>query len=111
MHVHGNSGTVALDLIAARLAGARVRIAHSHNTAAGHPAVHRLMKPLMLLNANGRMACGRETGQWMFGNRPFEVVPIASDADEFAFDARGGRKKRREMGVGDGGHPADAGGC
>ncbi len=102
VHVHGNSGTVALDLIAARLAGARVRIAHSHNTAAGHPATHRLMKPLMLLNANGRMACGREAGRWMFGKHPFEIVPIASDAEEFAFDASRREEKRREMGVGDG---------
>ena len=100
VHVHGNSGSVALDLIGARLGGAKVRIAHSHNTTTGHPVTNRLMKPLMLMNANGRMACGREAGKWMFGNRPFEVVPIVSDADEFAFDAARRDQKRREMGVG-----------
>ncbi len=100
VHVHGNSATVALDLLASRLGGARVRIAHSHNTTTGYPLVNRLLKPLMFLNANGRMACGREAGQWMFGNRPFDVIPIASDADEYAFDAARREQKRREMGVG-----------
>ncbi len=99
VHVHGNSGSVALDLIAARLGGARVRITHSHNTTTAHPLANRLMKPLMLLNANERMACGQEAGRWMFSDRPFEVVPIATDPDEFAFDAARREEKRRELGV------------
>ncbi len=100
VHVHGNSATVALDLLAARLGGAGVRIAHSHNTTTSYPLVNRLLKPLMFMNANGRMACGREAGQWMFGSRSFDVIPIASDADEYAFDAARRDQKRREVGVG-----------
>ena len=100
VHVHGNSATVALDLLAARLGGAGVHIAHSHNTTTSYPLVNQLLKPLMFMNANGRMACGREAGQWMFGSRSFDVIPIASDADEYAFDAARRDQKRREMGVG-----------
>jgi len=86
VHVHGSSGTMAVEMLAARHAGVPARIVHSHNTFTTHPRIHRLLLPALLRAANVRMACGTEAGRWLFGELPFEVVPIASDPDAFAFD-------------------------
>lgn len=45
VHVHGNSNTMAIELLAAQVAGCKVRIAHSHNTTSDHMVVHRLLSP------------------------------------------------------------------
>ena len=102
VHVHGNSASLALELVAAHLGGARVRIAHSHNTATKHPLLHRLLKPVMLRHATARMACGADAGRWLFGDRPFEIVPIASDPAAFAFNSDTRSRLRSEMGLGEG---------
>lgn len=101
-HVHGSSSTLSLELAAARLAKVPVRIAHSHNTSTRFPVVHRLLKPLMLREANARMACGRDAGRWLFGDLPFEVIPIASDPDQYRFDAAARAATRAALGLAEG---------
>ena len=99
VHVHGNSATLAVEMTAAWLGGAKARIAHSHNTYCMHPNFDRLLRPLFQWMTNGRMACGAEAGRWMFGNRPFEIIPIASDPVEYRFDADHRRAARAAMGI------------
>ena len=99
VHVHGNSATLAVDLLATWLGGARVRIAHSHNTSCTHPKLNRLLNPLFQALTNARMACGVEAGQWMFGKRAFEVIPIACDPAVYRFDAARREAARAAMGI------------
>ena len=101
VHAHGNSATLAVEMVAALLGGAKVRIAHSHNTATTFPGLNLLLNPLFQLLTTARMACGREAGRWLFGNRPFEVVPVASDPRDYRIDAACRSKMRKEMGIGD----------
>ena len=58
VHCHGNSCTLAIDLLAAKLGGAKVRIAHSHNSQCKFALLHRLLRlPFNLLYTRA-MACG-----------------------------------------------------
>jgi len=98
VHCHGNSCTLAVDLLAAKLGGARVRIAHSHNSRCLHSALHRLLRlPFNLLYTHA-MACGDEAGRWLFGKRPFTIVRNAIDARAFAYDEDIRAALRREFG-------------
>ncbi len=99
VHIHGNSATLAVETTAAWLGGAKARIAHSHNTYCMHPRLNRLLGPLFQLTANARMACGVEAGKWMFGKRPFEVIPIAADPVQYRFDAQRREAARQAMGI------------
>ena len=45
IHIHGNSATMAVETMAAALAGVKVRIAHSHNTTCTHMKAHRILYP------------------------------------------------------------------
>lgn len=101
VHVHGNSSTLAFDMLAARMAGAPVRIAHSHNTRCKHIVMHRLLRPVLLRCANVRFACGREAGEWLFPGREFEVIRNASDGRAYGFDAAKRDEVRQRMGLTD----------
>ena len=46
VHVHGNSATMAIDLLAAKLGGCRKMIAHSHNTRCDQERADKLLRPL-----------------------------------------------------------------
>ena len=101
VHCHGNSCTLAIDLLAAKLGGAKVRIAHSHNTQCKFTLLHRLLRlPFTVLYTHS-MACGEEAGRWLFGRAPFTVVRNAIDARRFAYDPAVREEARAEFGIGD----------
>lgn len=101
VHAHGNSCTLALDLIAARRGGAKVRIAHSHNTFCRFRALNFLLRPAFDRAYTHALACSDSAGKWLFRNRPFAILPNAIDARAFAPDETVRARIRREMNAGD----------
>lgn len=85
IHVHGNSATMAIELLAARLAGVPLRIAHSHNTTCSAKAADKLLRPLFYRLCNGRLACGEAAGQWLFPGREFLVIQNGIDCEAYRF--------------------------
>ena len=103
VHVHTYSIGYFV-LRAARRAGVAVRVAHSHsNRMSGRAvAVKKAMKALYPIHANKFMACSREAGEFLFGDREFEVVRNAIDVEAFAYDPEARAAMRAELGFGDG---------
>lgn len=86
IHVHGNSATMVLEMIAAKIAGVKVRIAHSHNTTCNMKSIDTLVRPLFYRLCNGRLACGIEAGKWLFKNKDFKIINNGIDVEKFRFD-------------------------
>lgn len=84
VHVHGNSCTMAIELLAATLGCCRTRIAHSHNTTCEHMKAHKLLRPVFELCCNKRFACGEEAGKWLFRNKDFNVIKNGVVVSEYA---------------------------
>lgn len=101
VHAHGSSATLALEMLAAWLAGCKVRIAHSHNTTCKHMTLHKLLFPLFHLLCTHRLACGIEAGKWLHGNSNFVVVNNGVKTGRFAFSDRIRKEKRKALGIGD----------
>ena len=99
VHVHGNSCTMALDLLGAFLGGAKGRIAHCHNTACVYDKLSRLLKLPFRLLVTHRAACGKAAGEWLYGRRDFTVLPVSVNAPAFAFDPAAREEVRRELGL------------
>lgn len=100
VHVHGNSSMVFPELVAAKFAGVKVRIAHCHNTSCEHRILNKVMFPLFQLLVTDCFACGKEAGEWMFGkNRKFTIIPNAVDTKKFEFSKQSRIKLRSELGV------------
>lgn len=99
MHVHGNSATLVLEMLAAKLAGVKLRIAHSHNTTCTAKTIDKLARPLFYYLCNGRMACGKEAGKWLFRNRDFQVINNGIDSEKFRFNQNLRNRIRKDLNI------------
>ena len=88
VHVHGSSAIMSVELIAAMLAGCKVRIAHSHNTTCEHQEVDKLLRPIFNRAYTKAFACGSEAGKWMFGNREFVIIPNGRDIKKYEYNTQ-----------------------
>jgi len=98
IHVHGNSATMVLEMIAAKMAKVPVRIAHSHNTSCNQKMIDRVMRPLFYGLCNVRLACGNEAGKWLYGDRDFHVVNNGIDTEKFRFNPEYRKELRIALG-------------
>lgn len=86
VHIHGNSATMAIDLLIAQLCGVKVRIAHSHNTMTNHPLIHRLLQPILGFVTTVPVACGENAGLFLYKNNNFTIIPNCIKVDDFRFN-------------------------
>jgi len=99
VHIHGNSATLVLELIAAKLAGCKLRIVHSHNTSCLHKTLNNLLQPAFQRLCTHRLACSEAAGTWLYGKRPFTVIQNGVDTGRFSFDADARRCVRASYGI------------
>lgn len=99
VHVHGSSSLMALELLAAKLAGVDVRIAHSHNTTCDHKFLHKLLRPLFLRSYTQALACSQAAGEWLFLANDFKVIYNGVDLQRFQFSERQRSAIRKSLGI------------
>lgn len=99
VHVNGNSTTMAIELLAAKLAGVKLRIAHSHNTTTEHLLVNKLLRPIFEYSVNGRLACNDAAGQWLFKRKKFTVIRNGIDLDKYKYSLEQRKKIREKLDI------------
>lgn len=99
VHIHGNSASMAIELIAVALAGIKVRITHSHNTATMHPWMHKILFPIFSNLCTVRLACGKDAGKWLYRNEKFIVLNNAIETNKYSFIESARNKVRKELGI------------
>lgn len=98
VHIHGSSCIMAIEMIAARLAGTEA-CPHSHNTNCQHKLLHKLFKPLFNLLYNNGFACSIEAGHWLYGNNHFEVINNGINVSKYSFNEFERQKYRKQYGL------------
>ena len=98
VHAHGNSGTLFLEMWAAKKAGVPVRMAHSHSTSCRFKAAHYLLKPLLNRVMTRGIACSEAAGKCLFTEN-YTVLPNAIDAKQYAFSPEIRLRYRRNLGL------------
>jgi|SRR5690554_3601726 len=86
VHAHGSSSTLALEMLAAKYAGTKIRIAHSRNTVAEHKIAHKLFKPFFNKSYTHGFACGKAAGEWLFKSDDFTIIKNGNDIAKFTFN-------------------------
>jgi len=91
VHIHTSSANKAIELIAAWLAGCKIRIVHAHNTETKRSKLHKRLRFLLRFFSTHRLACGTEAGKWVFGPlfltiNNAQVIPNAIDIRPFIFN-------------------------
>lgn len=88
VQAHGSSAMLSLEMIAAKKAGCKIRIAHSRNTKTQHVILDKLLRPVFYKTYTHGFACGEEAGKWLFGNRPFTVINNGKDIEKFRYNEK-----------------------
>lgn len=107
--VHSNMNSLSgFPLLAAWLAGARVRILHNHTTdtkAEGlRTVLKRTLRPFAKMFANKYWACSKLAAEWMYGKQAVNagkvtIINNAIDLDKFAFNQEKRDALRKELGL------------
>lgn len=101
VHVHGNSALIFPELLAAKMGGAKIRIAHGHNTTCNHPYINAIVWPFFDSLCTKRVACGKKVGKWMFHNKPFTVLKNGICLEKYIYSDIVRRKTREKLGIED----------
>lgn len=106
--VHSHLNTLSVfPLFAAFLAGAKVRIAHNHSTAAkGEPktALKMLLKPFAKIFATHYCACSEYAARWLFGDACVKkgkvtIINNAIDFSKYNFNETIRNTARLDLGI------------
>lgn len=84
VHIHGNSATMAFDLLAVWAGGATVRITHCHNCAHQPALKQATLGRLLNRLVTDPVACSRAAGEMLY-TRPFRVLVNGIDCERFSF--------------------------
>lgn len=101
VHINGNSGTMFLEVLLAKLCGVKNVIVHAHSTRTDHPLVNGILKHPMMWLSQECIACSEATGQWLYGAYPYTLLNNAIELSNFRFRQELRQQYRREFGVGE----------
>ena len=101
VHRHYSQATMAVELMAAKMGGAKKLIAHSHSNLGDHDRLHYLFRPILNWVATHRFACSELAGEWMFGVKPFAVVKNGIKLELFENNDKQRMQIRDNLGVQD----------
>ena len=97
LHAHGNSATLAVELIAAKRGGASVRMPHSHNTTCTMKTTDMLLRGIFYRASTDNMACSAAAGEWLYPKRDYTVLNNAIDTERFRFSALERERMRESL--------------
>ena len=101
VHINGNSGTMIIEVVLAKLCGVKNVMVHGHSTRTSHPFVHGVLKRPMMWLSDECIACSEATGQWLYGNHPYTLLNNAIELDPFRFRQDLRQQYREEFGIAD----------
>ena len=109
--VHSHINTLSVfPLRAAKKAGVKVRIAHSHSTNNKKEwkknLVKNILKPFAKVYATDYMCCSELAGRYLFGNKTYDEGKVyllnnAIDLEKFAYNEEIRKRKRKELNIDD----------
>lgn len=101
VHIHANSHTATVELLAAKMAGIKHRVVHSHSTSTAFPLLNKFFKlPFNLLLTYG-FASSIEAGEWLFNDDNYSVIPTGIDTEAYKYSLEKRRKIRSELEIKD----------
>lgn len=99
IHVHANSATSVIELLAAKKAGVSKRIHHNHTSKTQHPYLNKILFPLFKRSYTEAVACSDAAGEWLFGKNNYIVLPNAIDIEKFKYNPQNRHLIREEFSI------------
>lgn len=84
IHVNGNSNTMVIELMAAKIAGCSCRVSHVHNTKTDHDVLNIFLRPVFNYCVTERLACSYEAGKWLYKNKKYNVINNGININQYS---------------------------
>ena len=101
VHVHQDCLSSVI-LKAAAQHNVPVRVAHSHSANQDKNLKYPIKlwyKSFIPQYATNLFACGKDSGDWMFGGAPFQIINNAIDVEAYAYNPTKRQEMRRQLGL------------
>lgn len=98
IHVNGNSSTMVMELMTAKMFGIKTRISHVHTTCSNYPYINKILRPLFLYSYNVAIAVSKQAGEWLYGKK-FIVLNNAIDTNKYKFNMKVREELRSKYGL------------
>lgn len=98
-HIHGNSGMMFMEVMAAKRCHVKKIIVHCHNTTCDHLFVSNVLKHPMKWFSDELVSCSEASGKWLYGKSRHTVLNNAINIERFAFNEAVRNECRNEFGV------------
>lgn len=85
IHVHGNSGTMFIEMFIAKLCRVPMRILHSHNSTCKYKFIHKILKVPMLKLSTINIGCSHKAGEWLFGEENYILLENGIELEKYSF--------------------------
>lgn len=99
VHIHANSATSIIELIAAKITKVPKRIHHNHSSKTHHKFLNKLLIPLLKCSLTDAIACSEEAGTWLFGKDHYIILPNAINIEKYIYNSINRRIIRSEFGI------------
>jgi len=96
VHAHGNSATLAFDMLGAFFGKCKVRIAHCHSTKSGNNHLDKALRPFFYRLYTQGIACGGLAGEWLFPEREYLILPNGRKLEEYKYNFEVRKKIQKE---------------
>lgn len=101
VHVHGNSSTMIIESILARLCHIKNIVVHCHNNNTSHAFLNSCLKPFFKLSYTDAVACSHLAGQWLFGKSHYSIIKNGIHSHDFIFDTSARMEIRKKLNITD----------
>ncbi|MDT2391066.1 glycosyltransferase [Enterococcus avium] len=100
IHIHGNSSTMLIEVLAAKLANYKGRIiVHTHNTTSKNKGFKFYLNRLLIKQSDVLLACGKEAGKALYGNSDYKIISNGINTEKFIYNFDDRKKFRDEVNV------------
>jgi len=100
IHIHGNSGTMLMETLLAKMVRIKKIIVHCHSTKCNYPTLNKILTPMMKMIATNFIACSNDAGKWLYKEN-YLVLNNAIDLNKFKFNKFTREEYRRKLGIKD----------
>lgn len=99
VHIHGNSGTMAIETCLCKLNKIKKTLIHCHSTHTNYPMVNQLLKGIAIRQADICLACSKAAGEFLYGKNKYIVLNNAIQIKKYKFNEEIRRKYRKQFGI------------
>src|SRR5699024_644594 len=98
---HGNSTTIAIELLIAKIHKVPVRIAHSHSTYTKYPIINKILRPVFNFSYTDGFAVSEKSAKWLFNKENYYIVENGIDVGQLMYEEKLRIKIRKALNIND----------